>query len=313
MAEPLHWLLFLHTVPPKPDYLRVKIWRRLQGLGAIAVKNSAYVLPSQERTREDFLWLQKEVEGIGGEASICTARFVDGLSDGQLRNLFNTARNADYAQLTDELREVLTDLTTGTPEDDRGPQLRKLRKRFDQIAALDFFDAEGRGSAAGLLAQLGDVLSRRKTRSASRGDVQRPQGRTWVTRKQVGVDRMASAWLIRRFIDPAATLLFVDGDAPVVDGQLRYDMDDGDYTHEGDRCTFEVLIEKFGVEDRALALLGRIIHDLDLKDGKFREDETPGVSALLSGIQKIHLSDEARVRLSSQCFDAIYESNRHGS
>ena len=310
MAEPLDWLLFLHSLPPKPDYLRVKVWRRLQALGAVAVKNSAYVLPGNERTREDFQWLQKEIEGLGGEASICTARFVDGLSDQQLRGLFNTARNADYAQLTEELRELRVSATAPENEDDCRTRARKLRKRFDQIVALDFFAAEGRDSAAALLAEINDALSRQSAPDTVRKAGSQQHGRTWVTRQRVGVDRMASAWLIRRFIDPAAKLLFVDRDAPVVSGQLRYDMDDGDYTHEGDRCTFEVLLDRFGLGDPALQLMGRIIHDLDLKDGKFREEETPGVSILLKGIESVHADDDARIAVSSQCFDAIYSASR---
>ncbi|MES0873689.1 chromate resistance protein ChrB domain-containing protein [Sinimarinibacterium thermocellulolyticum] len=310
MTEPLDWLLFLHTLPPKPDYLRVKVWRRLQALGAVAVKNSAYVLPSNERTREDFQWLQKEIEGLGGEASICAARFVDGLSDQQLRGLFNAARNADYAQLTEDLRELQVSADVAETEDECRTRVRKLRKRLDQIVALDFFGAEGRDSATRLLTEINDALSRRSARGTAPNAGAQQRGRTWVTRKHVGVDRMASAWLIRRFIDPAAKLLFVDRDAPVVNGQLRYDMDDGDYTHQGDRCTFEVLLDRFGLDDPALQLLGRIIHDLDLKDGKFREEETPGVSVLLKGIESGHADDDARIALSSQCFDAIYSASR---
>lgn len=310
MTDPIDWLLFLHTVPPKPEYLRVKVWRRLQALGAVAVRNSAYVLPSQERTREDFQWLQKEIEGLGGEASICSARFVDGLSDGQLQGLFNTARDADYAQLSDELRELRVSATVPESEDDCRTRARKLRKRFDQIVALDFFAAEGRNSAAALLTEINEALSRRSAPDTVRKAGSQQHGRTWVTRKGVGVDRMASAWLIRRFIDPAAKLLFVDRDAPMVSAQLRYDIDDGDYTHEGDRCTFEVLLDRFGLDDPALQLMGRIIHDLDLKDGKFREEETAGVSALLKGIERVHADDEARIGISSQCFDAIYSASR---
>ncbi len=308
MPDAADWLLFFHTLPPKPDYLRVKVWRRLQALGAVAVKNSAYVLPSNERTREDFQWLQKEIEGLGGEASICNGRFIDGLSDGQLRSLFNAARDSDYSQLSDELRDVLAEAQSGGAEEGWPSRARRLRKRFDQITALDFFTAPGREPVTGLLAQLNDALRSRDRSGQQKATTSSAQGRTWVTRKRVGVDRMASAWLIQRFIDPKAKLAFVDRDAPAVDGQIRYDMDDGDFTHEGDRCTFEVLLDRFGLDDPALAMIGRIIHDLDLKDGKFREEETPGVSMLLKGIERSHEDDESRVRTSSQCFDALYQS-----
>ena len=207
------WLLLIHQIPPKPNYLRVKIWRRLQSLGAVAIKNSVYVLPRNDQTLEDFQWLQKEVEQSGGEASICEARFVDGLSDEQVEALFNAARDGEYAALADEIRGLSESLPAGDlPEEQRSElkaQVQRLKKRFGQIAALDFFRTAGRGGAEGLLSAL-DVRLRlvAVTDEVETGSlaVESYRGRVWVTRRGVHVDRMASAWLIRRFIDPEARL-----------------------------------------------------------------------------------------------------------
>jgi len=307
--SPPEWLLLIHVLPPKPDYLRVKIWRRLQGLGAIAVKNSVYVLPSNERTREDFQWLQKEIEGIGGESSLCEARFMDGLSDPQIRALFNVARDSDYAQLSEELRETLAATAAGA---DQGDELRirarRLRKRFDQILALDFFDAGGRAVSEEMLKQLDEALSERRATRDSKGVAPEFLGRTWVTRPKLGVDRMASAWLIQRFIDRAAKFRFAPQKEAAKSGELRFDMAKADFTHEGDRCTFEVLLERFSLSDLGLAAIGRIVHDLDLKDGKYRDEETAGIAAVLAGIEALHADDDQRLRSASMLLDALHRA-----
>ena len=154
MSTAANWLLLIHQLPPKPDYLRVKVWRRLQALGAIAMKNSVYVLPGNEQTREDFQWLQKEIEGLGGEATVCEARFVDGLSDEQLEGLFRAARDSDYAQLASEARELQELPLSAERRDDLRSGLRRLQKRLAQITALDFFNAEGRAVAESRAAKI---------------------------------------------------------------------------------------------------------------------------------------------------------------
>jgi hypothetical protein len=314
MAGEGRWLLLIHQIPPKPNYLRVKIWRRLQSLGAVAIKNSVYVLPRNERTLEDFQWLQKEVEQSGGEASICEARFVDGLTDEQVEALFNAARDGEYAVLADEIRSLSESLPArDLAEEQRSDltaQLQRLKKRFGQIAALDFFHAAGRGGTEGLLSALevrlrpAAVTDAAETGSQTVGSY---RGRVWVTRRGVHVDRMASAWLIRRFIDPEARFRFVADRAykPKAE-ELRFDMFDAEFTHEGDLCTFEVLAARFGLENRALTSVAEIVHDIDLKDAKFKREETAGVSAAVAGIAMGTRDDEARLAQGAVLFDALY-------
>jgi hypothetical protein len=313
------WLLLIHQIPPKPGYLRVKIWRKLQALGAVAIKNSVYVIPRNEQTLEDFQWVLKEIVQSGAEASICAASFVDGLTDDQVEGLFRTARDADYGQIADEAKAVLDAAPPSasmTDEDQSGLEaaLMRLKKRFSTVVNLDFFGAPGREAASTLLEKiefrLAEARSRADTepKAVDTADISQFRGRTWVTRKGVYVDRIACAWLIRRFIDPDASFRFVSerGYRPKT-GELRFDMFEGEFTHEGDFCTFEVLVQRFAVHDRVLAEIGKIVHDLDLKEAKFKRPETAGVSALLDGIVASRKSDEARLDRGSALFEDLYE------
>jgi hypothetical protein len=313
------WLLLIHQIPPKPAYLRVKIWRRLQGLGAVAIKNSVYVIPRSDQTLEDFQWVLREIVQAGAEASICAASFVEGLTDEQVETLFRTARDADYAEITEEAETVLgaaPPSASMTDEDRSGLEaaLTRLKKRFSGVSKVDFFGTPSRESAVTLLEKIEFRLaeSRSRTDTESKAldtsDLTQFRGRTWVTRKGVYVDRIACAWLILRFIDPDASFRFVSerGYRPKT-GELRFDMFEGEFTHQGDLCSFEVLVQRFGVKDKALVEIGKIVHDLDLKETKFRKPETAGISALLDGIVSSRKPDEARLDRGSAMFDDLYE------
>lgn len=313
------WLLLIHQIPPKPAYLRVKIWRRLQGLGAVAIKNSVYVIPRSDQTLEDFQWVLREIVQAGAEASICAASFVEGLTDEQVETLFRTARDADYAEITEEAETVLRAAppSASMTDEDRSEleaALTRLKKRFSAVGKIDFFGTPSRESAVTLLEKiefrLAEARSRTDTESKAldTSDLTQFRGRTWVTRKGVYVDRIACAWLIRRFIDPDASFRFVSerGYRPKT-GELRFDMFEGEFTHQGDFCSFEVLVQRFGVKDKALVEIGKIVHDLDLKETKFRKPETAGISALLDGIVSSRKPDEARLDRGSAMFDDLYE------
>ncbi len=219
------WLLLIHQLPPKPDYFRVKIWRRLQRIGAVAIKNSVYVLPHTEQASEDFQWLRREIVAGGGEASVCQAAFVDGLSDGQIEALFRAQRDAEYAELVRAAAELARESGGGGERESSGG-LARLERRLAEIAALDHFGAPGRRAAEVALNRARD---RHKPPGRPRAAAARPsrpvRGRTWVTRSGVHVDRIASAWLIRRFIDPKARFrLVATQDARTAPDELRFDM-----------------------------------------------------------------------------------------
>ncbi len=311
------WLVLIHQLPPKPTSLRVKIWRRLQDLGAISLKNSVYVLPNTEAAREDFEWVLRAIRKERGDASLCEARLVDGLDDAQLRALFSRAREADYRELGTEVRRLahatFGSRTRAVPDDARakaGAALARLRRRFAAVVEIDFFGAPGRESVDGLIDGLEGRLSpagspgRVPSTRITPADVAR---RTWVTRTGIHIDRIGSAWLIKRFIDPEATFTFVAarGHTPSP-GELRFDMFDAEFTHDGDLCTFEVLLRAFGLDDPALHAVAEVVHDVDLKDAKFDREETKGFDHLIAGLAWTQPGDAARLEHGAILFDALY-------
>ena len=305
------WLLLIHQLPAKPAYARVKIWRRLKGLGAVTVKNSVYALPANSETREDVAWLVKEIAELGGEAFVCEATLVDGIGDGEVQALFDAARDEDYGEISAAARELAG---AGAPRAELAVQVARLRRHLDEVVAIDFFGADGREPAEGLVAGLEAGLNEEEdvvTATEPKAVSEPLRNRTWVTRQGVQVDRIASAWLIRRFIDPDARFKFVPGTGYAAQpGDLRFDMFEGEFTHRGERCTFEVLLAESGLDDPALGAIAEIIHDIDLKDGKYGRDEAAGIRTLISGIASAHNDDIQRLQRGAAVFDDLYESFR---
>jgi hypothetical protein len=315
------WLLLIHQLPAKPAYARVKVWRRLQALGAVTVKGAVYALPANAETREDFAWLAKEIVESDGEAIVCEAALVEGLSDAELQMLFDAARDEDYQRIAAEARELAARLADDLPDgalSEIASQTARLRKQLDTVVAIDFFGADGREPAEGMVSGLEARLQRKDTDVGAERTDSGPaaamapaglKGRVWVTRKGVQIDRIASAWLIRRFIDAGARFKFVPGTGYVpAAGELRFDMFEGEFTHRGDRCTFEVLLAETGLDDPALGAIGEIIHDIDLKDGKYGREEAAGIRTLIGGIASAHNDDDQRLERGGAIFDDLYRS-----
>jgi hypothetical protein len=313
----LGWLLLIHQLPAQPAYLRVKIWRRLQGIGAVAVKNAVHALPMNEETQEDFEWLLREILEGGGEAFVCEARLINGLSDEEVRALFDRARDADYAEIVKEARTLAKSLRPNAKAAaiaECRVQVAKLRKRLADVVAIDFFGAIGRETAEELLQSLearltGDEAVPQKAKVETGASALATfRGRTWVTRQGVYVDRIASAWLIRRFIDPEARFKFVAGKGyRPGEGELRFDMFEAEFTHEGDKCTFEVLLERAALKESALRAIAEIIHDIDLKDDKFGRTEVAGIRTLIEGIAVAAKDDADRIARGTEVFNNLYE------
>jgi hypothetical protein len=307
------WLLLIHQIPPKPDALRVKIWRRLQQTGAVAIKQSVYVMPLSDQSREDLGWTLKEIVEGGGDGSITEARFVEGLSDAQIVSLFHAARKADYEKLIHDVNALLA-AWSATGENPRDPaakgatQIARLQRRLEEIAAIDFFQTPERATAELVLKELTQLLSGRVAAPApAKAYLGELGGKTWVTRANLFVDRIACGWLIRRFVDPAAAFKFVVGPrhTPRAD-EIRFDMFDGEYTHEGENCSFEVMIQRLRLRDPALMPLAEIVHDIDLKDNKFGRVETDGLRALLAGLTATHADDAERMAEGAKLFENLY-------
>jgi hypothetical protein len=246
-ARRARWLLLVHQLAPKPDYLRVKVRRRLRRLGAVPVKHTVYLLPNTDEALEDFQWLRQEIESDGGSAVIAEATFIEGVSDEELEAMLETERNAGAEEAPEN---------AGIP---------------DRVAP----------------------------------------GRTWVTREGVHVDRMASAWLIRRSIDPDARFRFVParGYKPRP-GELRFDMAGGEYSHAGEDCTFQTLVRRFALRDRALDAIGEVVHDIDCKDERFGRAETRGIAVVIRGIADAAGTDRERLARGAAVFDDLYAAFR---
>jgi hypothetical protein len=300
------WLALLHQLPAKPPYQRVKIWRRLQAIGAVPLKNAAHVLPRSDEAEALFRALADEIVAGGGEATLIGAELLAGQSDGDVRGLFDAARDADYGEIADAARRLLE---TGPAS---GQDIARLQKRMEEAGRIDFFGAHGRQDAEAALAELD--RQRYAHPDVSRGapaEAVEPEDlvdKIWVTRRGIHADRIACAWLIRRFIDPGAQFRFVDAKSHVpAPGELRFDMVDAEFTHEGDRCSFETLLLRAHLtEDVGLTALGEIIHELDIADGKFARPETAGVGAMLSGVCASTDEDLDRIARASDALDQFY-------
>jgi hypothetical protein len=317
------WLLFVHQLPSSPSNLRVRTWRRLQQLGAIPIKQAVYVLPDTPNAREDFEWLKAEVKAAGGDASVFAAGHVDAWSDDALIEEFRRSGQDAYTALASEIEKVLKRASSARrARATRAPSVRRLleifRGRRTAIEGVDFFGSAGRERVKTLLKQLEERASDTRVpavsvKSASPADPDTYHDRLWVTRPRPGVDRMASAWLIRRFIDPKARFGFAADRDAVPAEAIPFDMFGVDFSHQGEGCTFETLGAVFGIEEPAVARLATIVHDLDLKDGKFGAPEASTVGTLIDGLQLTHAEDEALLMHGMALFDALFRGFEHSA
>ena len=308
-AGPRSWLLLVHQLPPTPTNLRVRTWRRLQELGAVAVKQSVYALPDTAEAREDFEWLKVEIEGAGGEAVVYSVKHVDAAAETALIDQFRQSRQQAYAELAAELQRLQRSgaIRQGSPR--RRRNFASYRARLAAIERIDFFGSAGRDRVVKLLGDLESAApsSTGKGTSSSGPDGGQYNGRLWVTRPRPGVDRMSSAWLIRKFIDANARFAFIT-DAKHAGDALPFDMFGAGFGHEGDHCTFETLVARFAIQDPAVDRIAEIVHDLDLKDGKFGAPEAATLGITIEGLQLSSLDDGMLLEQGMTLFEALYRS-----
>ena len=317
------WILLIHQLPPKPSNLRVRIWRKLQKLGAIAIKNSVYALPASEQAHEDFQWLKQEIESAGGEAAVFRAGSVEGATDEELIAAFRKARDGEFAAVSAEF----DGLTGALREQSRGKHLSagrlsaheteidKLHAELERIAANDFFGAAGRAAAFSSYERCQKAIRavqgstpKAGLSHAKRGtlDVAEYQGQRWVTRRNLHIDRLASAWLIKQFIDKRPRFYFV-AEGETVEGAIPFDMFGAEFTHHGEDCTFETMLKQFGLaEIKGLREIAEIVHDVDLKDDKFHRLEAAGLNAIIEGLSKVLRDDRKLLQQTSLVFDGLY-------
>jgi len=308
------WLLLIYLLPAKHSHARVQAWRRLQRLGAVSLKNSAYVLPDSPDAREDFEWIKNEIVAIGGQAMVLVARAPEPATRDDIVAAFRSARAEAFDGLAREAAALLERATHTRARRSGRRQftqtVRRLRERFDDVVRVDFFGTPERDRVADLLTRIEQTTRKGTSMKASSHSTQIDpadyRGKTWLTRPRPGVDRMSSAWLIRRFIDPGATFIF--GDPATAPKAIPFDTFEAEFGHHAAHCTFETFCDRFGIADDAARWIGRIVHDLDLKEDAFHEAETATVGRLVDGLRRMHHDDQALLGQGIATFEALYQS-----
>jgi hypothetical protein len=310
MSAPDGWLLLVHQLPPKPLYLRAQVRRRLAQVGAIPLKNSVYVLPDRNECLEDFQWIAQEAVAGGGEACVCRAEFIDGVNPEELRTRFRTATDERLQEHRAALVQRLAEIRRRKTGASGGPDLLRLQRQIDDALRTDFFASDVATEVRTLMTVIRTAIAKSAPKSSPPGaSAAALKGRVWVTRSDPHIDRLATAWLIRRFVVPAARFRFVDRSGGVVRPEDRaFDMTGADFTHEGDRCSFETMCARLRLTDPALAELAEIVHDLDLKDGKFGRADAAGVERLVDGLSAAHPDSGTRTIAALPLFDALFAS-----
>jgi hypothetical protein len=296
----LAWLLLLVRLPATHSAERVAIWRKLKKSGAIQIQTSTYILPDDPPRYETFQWLTQHIRDTGGDATLVRVRAIEGFSNERLIELFNAARAKEYASLREMLRPLMARSARASPSD---AKLDRIRKQFREIRETDFFDSPRGKDLQTILRQLEETQPRSK--SQPKLDRRDFRAKVWLTRPRPEIDRVGSAWLIRRFIDPKAKFLF--GTKPGPNRRvLTFDMLEADFSHDGEDCTFETLIRRFGIQDKAATNIAEMVHDADLGDDKFQRTECIGIDRVLKGWARENLSDQEILRRGFQCFDALH-------
>lgn len=288
------WLLLVFNLPSKNGSARVEIWRKLKKLGALPLRTSGYLLPNNPVNQERFEWLAAIIRKNRGQASVAQVTSFDGLSHETIAQLFLEARNKDYQQLINAL---------GRRRAHRPGQLAMMRRRLAEITTIDFFDSPLRRRVESML----DAADHGRAALDGKGRRRREfLNRSWVTRPRPGIDRVSSAWLIQRFIDPNARFVFA-ADPRQFPGSIPFDMFTAEgFGHRGDHCTFETLCREFSIKDRKVRAIAQIIHDADLDDEKFGRAEGLGLDRVLTGWARQQISDDELLRRGIEVIEGLY-------
>ena len=324
---PAAWLLLIYQLPSRHSPVRVKVWRRLQRIGAVLLKNSAWAMPESDEAREDLEWLKAEIVASGGEAMVLVGHAPQQATQDEIVAAFRDARAKDVEALRKDATKLLqrwsrvsgrSSKASGREETDQQsagralPQaLRRIRERARELDAIDFFRSPSSDEVAQLVAQLerharrGQAMKSTTETAGATLAVKDFKKKVWVTRPRPGVDRMASAWLIRRAIDSNATFVFRTKPRG---SEIPFDMYIGDFGHHGELCTFETIAARFALRDSAVASIAQIVHDLDMKEARYNRPEAPAVGRLVEGLRQMHKDDDALLEQGMAMFEALSRS-----
>jgi hypothetical protein len=299
--KPTSWLLLLFSLPTNRNTERVAVWRRLKKIGAVQIKTSTYLLPDEPPQYEQFQWLAQQIRDYGGDSTLVRAQEIEGLTKDYVISLFNGARDKEYSELRKSLQTLITRRKKVDAEF-AATELERLTRQFRELRQIDFFES-GRGHEIAMLLRRAE--GPRRARQLQVLDTKQYRDKTWLTRPRPEIDRVGSAWLISKFIDPNAKFVFFPT-AQAVPEAIPFDMLDAEFSHHGNYCTFETLIKRFAIPDKAVAKIGEMIHDADLDDARFQRVECVGIDRVLKGWAKQGLPDEEILRRGFECFDALY-------
>lgn len=300
------WLVLMVSLPPHPSSLRVRVWRKLRALGAVALKKSVYILPFTPENFEQFQWLSQEVQRARGEATLFRVDQIENMPRADIVRRFQEAREQDYRALAARYRKVAQSLEArarGRHDD----ELARLAREVARVREIDFFDAPGGAEVTRLRETIAMRLQPAGTAPSPDGadGLESLRGRRWVTRPRPHVDRIASAWLIKRFVDPEAEFLFArPEDFP--EDAIPFDALGAEFGHQGEDCTFETLVKRCGLRDRRLAQLAEIVHEVDLRDQKYRRDEARGIDLAIRGLLAALKDDREVLAHGLTLFDGLY-------
>jgi hypothetical protein len=302
-------LLLLVGVPPTPSSLRVRVWRRLRSLGAVPLKRSAYLLPDTPERYEDFQWLAQEIQRDGGDATLLRVQQIENVSPAEVLRLFHEPRDADYKSLATRYRKLLQSLEQKTAAASPRVQqeLARLTKDHQRIRDIDFFDAPGGAEVRRLEEAIAMRTRRGETprEEPATLDLSTLRGRRWVTRPRPHVDRVASAWLIKRFIDTGAAFVFAPP-AEFPPDAIPFDAPGVELSHHGEDCTFETLIKRARLRDRRLARLAELVHEADLRDGKYPHEEARGIDVAIRALLAASPDDHQVLAQGMAVFEGLY-------
>lgn len=319
------WILLIHQMPPKPTSIRVKVWRRLQIIGAVPIKKSVYILPFIRETHEDFQWIRSEIIAQKGDATIFKVDSIEGINDQDIIKQFQKIRNKDYDEIISKTLElknniegsIRKDRISSAQKDKHEIELKKIKRRLSEIISLDFFQVPSREKAEKAIIRCDELIDSIKLSQEKIQSIEKVssikiynknefQNKTWVTRKRLHIDRIASSWLIKRFIDEGAKFSFIAEDKIVKNG-IGFDVYNTEFGHRGEDCTFETLLKSFNLNNPVLVRIAEVVHDIDLKDDKYGRKEAEGINQIIIGLSQRLKNDKKLLDKGREIFDSLYQ------
>lgn len=308
----MSFLALFVSFPTKASTGRMRVWRSVKALGCATLRDGVYLLPDSADNAAALGEVAAQATEAGGSGEVYRLSGCNDAQEAALRTLFD--RGEEYAVIAEEIR-VLGRSLTSLDDTTATRKLQALVRRFEQVLRIDFFPGEAQRQTLGLLDELRDRLTRRMSPdepTAIQSAIARLQrldylDRVWATRARPWADRLASAWLIRRFIDPRARIVWLASPSDCQADWLGFDFDGASFSHVGNRVTFETLLASFALDSTpALLRLGELVHCLDV--GGLPVAEAPGIESLLAGLRESEPDDDMLLARACEVFDWLLKS-----